>query len=164
VAIFCAQRRGDLAGPLFEDVLKRDGEGCVKELFSVIREAITVTMSFVGLPNTMPASFGLIAQLKQRNITEVPIKPRSDRESTRTPQTSDVLIREHFQQQDYLALGHETHKKIYRGVGNPEVSQMLAQYLPDLCKRSTILLCSLACMLIFDFEQPSQPPQSLATQ
>ncbi|KIY00307.1 uncharacterized protein Z520_03992 [Fonsecaea multimorphosa CBS 102226] len=119
-AMLCAQRRGDAAGPLFDDALKAEGEERVLGLFSVVRESVTVALGFVGLPNTMPANFGLIAQLKKRNIAEVPLKPRAG-----------------FQEADYGELGNATLKRVYRGVGNPEVAQMVAQYLPDLAYLGT---------------------------
>jgi hypothetical protein len=76
IAILIAQRRGDIAGPLFGDIVPNEGEDRTKDLFRVIREAITIATGFVGLPNTMPANFGLIAQLRQRGISEVSSKPR----------------------------------------------------------------------------------------
>ncbi|EXA32382.1 hypothetical protein FOVG_16428 [Fusarium oxysporum f. sp. pisi HDV247] len=43
----------------------------VKETFLTVREAISLSAAFIGLPNTMPACFGVIAVLKKRGISEV---------------------------------------------------------------------------------------------
>lgn len=74
--MLCAQKRGDIAGTLFADAIKSEDDDRVQELFLVLGDAITMAAAFVGLPHTMPANFGLIAQLKQRNILQVATKPR----------------------------------------------------------------------------------------
>lgn len=46
---------------------------------------------------------------------------------------SSYSSRPSFEETDYASVGDETHKQIYRGVGNPEVASMVAEYLPELC-------------------------------
>lgn len=71
MAILTAQRRGDAASRLFKDVTATQNDEIVKELFVVTREAIAIAAPFVGLPNTMPANFGIIGVLKNRGIETV---------------------------------------------------------------------------------------------
>lgn len=50
------------------DVTKDKPAEDVRALFLVVREAITIAVPFVGLPNCMPACFGLVNELKQLGI------------------------------------------------------------------------------------------------
>ncbi|EXK86388.1 hypothetical protein FOQG_09660 [Fusarium oxysporum f. sp. raphani 54005] len=95
----------------------------VKETFLTVREAISLSAAFIGLPNTMPACFGVIAVLKKRGISEV-----TSRTSYKRPSFVDL---------DYITLGQKTQKSIYWGVGNSEVGKMIGQYLPDLSHFAT---------------------------
>ncbi|KAH7409715.1 hypothetical protein BKA64DRAFT_720949 [Cadophora sp. MPI-SDFR-AT-0126] len=119
VAMLCAQGRGDAAGALFSDSVASN-KAHVLELFAVIREALTLSMGFVGLPNVMPAIFGSVAELKKGNITDIQVNQRPT-----------------FKDANYEETGREVHQKIYRGVGNPEVAAMVAQYFPDLSYLAT---------------------------
>lgn len=76
--MLCAQQRGDAAGPLFNDTLATEGQAHVLELFAPIREALTMSVGFVGLPNIMPAVFGCIAELKKRHVSDIQAKERCD--------------------------------------------------------------------------------------
>lgn len=51
---------------------KDSSEEDIKSIFTAVREAITIVVPFVGLPNTMPACFGLVNELKSRGIDGVP--------------------------------------------------------------------------------------------
>ncbi|KAH9205680.1 hypothetical protein DL95DRAFT_317114 [Leptodontidium sp. 2 PMI_412] len=121
VAMLCAQGRGDAAGALFSDSVASH-KAHVLELFAVIREALTLSMGIVGLPNVMPAIFGSVAELKKGNTS---------------PLTLIRWCRPTFKNANYEEIGREVHQKIYRGVGNPEVAAMVAQYFPDLSYLAT---------------------------
>ncbi|TVY58572.1 hypothetical protein LCER1_G000208 [Lachnellula cervina] len=113
--MFCAQRRGDLVGPWFREVVAKDKTTDPKKFFTIIREAIAVVYPFVGLPNCVPACFGLVGVLREMGIDVDEDRRRPD-----------------VKQGDFLAKGLETRQKIYRGVGNPEVHWMLKRYFPDM--------------------------------
>ncbi|KAL5041107.1 hypothetical protein BDW71DRAFT_201640 [Aspergillus fruticulosus] len=115
IAILCAQCRGDAVAHLVKDIPEGQTAEGVRTLFPAVREAITIAMPFVGLPNCMPACFGLVKELKQRGIEEV--------EGPRREKLADV---------DYTARGLETTGALYRGVGNSEVRTMIQQYFPEL--------------------------------
>lgn len=66
--MFCAQRRGDLVGPWFREVVAKDKTTDPKKFFTIIREAIAVVYPFVGLPNCVPACFGLVGVLREMGI------------------------------------------------------------------------------------------------
>ncbi|CZR55557.1 uncharacterized protein PAC_05445 [Phialocephala subalpina] len=113
--MLCAQRRGDAVAPWFSDLVKTRGVEEAKNIFSIIREAIAVIYPFVGLPNCVPACLGLVGVLRGLGIDFDEDRRRAD-----------------VQQGDYLVKGLDTRKKIYRGVGNPEVHWMLQKYFPDM--------------------------------
>ncbi|KAB8268134.1 hypothetical protein BDV30DRAFT_230947 [Aspergillus minisclerotigenes] len=115
IAILCAQGRGDAVVRLVQDITKGQTVEDVQALFPAVREAITIAVPFVGLPNCMPACFGLVNELKQWDIEEV--------EGPRRANLRDV---------DYTARGLETTGALYRGVGNSEVRTMVQQYFPEL--------------------------------
>ncbi|CAI7596262.1 unnamed protein product [Penicillium glandicola] len=114
-AILCAQCRGDAVVRLFHDVTKDKTADQVRALFPAVREAITIATPFVGLPNCMPACFGLVNELKRWNIEEV--------EGPRRVNLQDI---------NYTTRGLETTGALYRGVGNSEVRTMVQQYFPEL--------------------------------
>lgn len=70
-AILCAQCRGDAVARLVHDITSGRTKEEVRELFSAVREAITIAVPFVGLPNCMPACFGMVKELKQWGIEKV---------------------------------------------------------------------------------------------
>ncbi|KAL2846459.1 hypothetical protein BJY01DRAFT_247243 [Aspergillus pseudoustus] len=114
--ILCAQARGDAVVQLFRSVTKQSSEEELKARFIAVREAVTIAVPFVGLPNTMPACFGLVNDLKGRGIPD-------GVEGSRRANLPDF---------DYTSHGAETVSRIYRGVGNSEVREMIQQYFPEM--------------------------------
>ncbi|PWY84382.1 hypothetical protein BO83DRAFT_423020 [Aspergillus eucalypticola CBS 122712] len=112
--MLCAQRRGDTVSVLFRDATKNEAEAFVKETFIIVREALAIIVPFVGFPSCMPAVFGLVGELRSRGISQVPSQERLG-----------------FDKVDYTAEGRASFKRVYRGVGNSEVGQMLQQYFPE---------------------------------
>ncbi|KAL3481305.1 hypothetical protein BJX99DRAFT_253608 [Aspergillus californicus] len=113
--ILCAQQRGDAVVRLFRAVTEDKSDVEIGPIFAAVREAITIVVPFVGLPNCMPACFGLVSELRGRGIEEVP--------ATRRP---------NLDQLDYTKHGAESVSRIYRGVGNSEVRNMIQQYFPEM--------------------------------
>ncbi|KAE8363242.1 hypothetical protein BDV27DRAFT_158996 [Aspergillus caelatus] len=70
IAILCAQGRGDAVGRLVQDVTRGKIVEDIRALFPAVREAITISVPFVGLPNGMPACFGLVNEFQQWGIEE----------------------------------------------------------------------------------------------
>jgi hypothetical protein len=69
--MLCGQRRGDLVSKLFNQLSFDLPDRDTLSLFLSIREALGLISCFVGLPNIMPAVFGLVGEMDSRNI-EVP--------------------------------------------------------------------------------------------
>lgn len=93
----------------------------VKQNAQLVGEAITLVIPFVGLPNVMPAIFGLINELKSQGIESLFI------DYDGTGDRGDI------RDQDYTAKGSQTSASIYRGVGNSDVQEMVRQYFPGIC-------------------------------
>ncbi|KAH7020546.1 hypothetical protein EDB80DRAFT_882584 [Ilyonectria destructans] len=113
-AMLCAQRRGDAVPKLFHDLSKEKNKEEIKAMFLSLKHAINITWPFVGLPNCIPASLGLVNELREYGIT-----------------VSSEVNRPLLNQADWLSKGHETSRAIYRAVGNSEVAQMMADYFPE---------------------------------
>jgi hypothetical protein len=63
-----AQRRADLVALLFQDVIRDLSKDDALKVFAKIREGINVIVAFLGIPNCVPACFGLVAELHARGI------------------------------------------------------------------------------------------------
>lgn len=74
--MLCAQSRGDAVGAIFNQITEDQPEESVKEIFTIVREAVTLVTPFVGLPNSMPAVFGLVHAVRERGIDSVPAPSR----------------------------------------------------------------------------------------
>lgn len=48
-------------------------------------------------------------------------------------------LRPGFEKFDYTTEGMTTFKKVYLGVGNSEVGEMLDHYFPEICKSTRML-------------------------
>ncbi|KAJ0415085.1 hypothetical protein BJY00DRAFT_305137 [Aspergillus carlsbadensis] len=120
--ILCAQARGDAVVQLFRSVTRHRSEqdAEVKARFIAVREAITLAVPFVGLPNCMPACFGLVNEIKGRGFGD------ADGGGIPGPR------RTNFGDFDYTSHGEETVSRIYRGVGNSEVREMIQQFFPEM--------------------------------
>jgi hypothetical protein len=56
---------------LVRNATENEPAGSFEEVLTIVREAITIATPFVGLPNTMPAIFGLVAEIRARRV-EIP--------------------------------------------------------------------------------------------
>lgn len=66
--MLCAQRRGDAVPKLFRDLSKEKNKGEIQAMFLLFKHAINITWPFVGLPNCVPASLGLVNELREYGI------------------------------------------------------------------------------------------------
>ncbi|KAJ5982629.1 vanillin dehydrogenase [Penicillium sp. IBT 35674x] len=114
-AILIAQRRADLVALLFQDIVKDLSKEETLKVFKKIREGINIIIAFVGIPNCVPACFGLIAELHARGI-EAPAP----------------MHRVTHKEADWYRSGLETRDDVYKLVGNPEVRSMLDTVFHEL--------------------------------
>jgi hypothetical protein len=76
VGILCALRRADVVSELFATITNDKSINETKDVFFAVKEAIYIALAFVGLPNVIPACFGLIGELNKRSIS---VEPHPDR-------------------------------------------------------------------------------------
>ncbi|KAH7133898.1 hypothetical protein EDB81DRAFT_950122 [Dactylonectria macrodidyma] len=147
-AMLCAQARGDAVPGLFGDLISGQPDERAKEIYASMKAGLTLTFPFVGLPHCIPACMGLIGQLRDRNIdvdgaldrqvylsyTTISPPPTREEKELFGPEArlTAFVCRPGFQDRDWTAVGGEINNKIYRGVGNPEVRQLMSRYFPEL--------------------------------
>lgn len=56
---------------LFSDITEGKSKSAVRETFTIVREGLSIAVPFVGLPNCMPACFGLINKLQALGVEDV---------------------------------------------------------------------------------------------
>jgi alkylhydroperoxidase/carboxymuconolactone decarboxylase family protein YurZ len=138
--MFCAQRRGDAVGSWFRDLVQGKSPDETEKTFATIREAITIVYPFLGLPNCVPACFGMVSVLKDKGIDSVQDRRRYVRSQEEGSLAFHRLLlyahvktfRADVHHPSIHEQGLETRKRIYRGVGNPEVHQMMQKHFPDM--------------------------------
>ncbi|KAJ2894846.1 hypothetical protein MKZ38_007183 [Zalerion maritima] len=113
--MLCAQKRADAVAPLFHMAIKDLSPQETRNAFETFREAITVTYPFIGLPNCVPACFGIIGIVRELGYGPGEQRRRTD-----------------IQHPNTLEQGLEMRRQIYRGVGNPEVHYMMSNWFPDM--------------------------------
>ncbi|KAI1610003.1 hypothetical protein EDD36DRAFT_498796 [Exophiala viscosa] len=113
--VLCAQGRGDTVGSWIHDLTENEDKATAWAILKAVREAITVTYPFIGLPNCVPACFGVIGVMRDLGFEPDGERRRADIQHPLT-----------------LEQGLDTRRQIYRGVGNPEVHWMLKNYFPDM--------------------------------
>ncbi|KAF9875486.1 hypothetical protein CkaCkLH20_06867 [Colletotrichum karsti] len=114
-AMLCAQHRGDSVPKLFRDLTGEKSAEETKALFVVFRQAITLIWPFVGLPQCIPASLGLVGELRQLGIS-----------------ITDQMDRPLLNEINWHEKGLETRKTIYRTAANSEVMDMMSGFFPEL--------------------------------
>ncbi|KAJ3955695.1 hypothetical protein N0V92_007777 [Colletotrichum tropicale] len=88
-SMLCAQHRGDSLPKLFRDVTKEKDDEEVKALFATFRTALTLIWPFIGLPQCVPASLGLVGEMRERDIF---MTDQMDRKTIyRTAANSEVM-------------------------------------------------------------------------
>lgn len=83
-----------------------------------MRESITIIFPYLGMPTCIPACYGMIGVLQRKGqaygSTKVLRKPVVTEEDARK--------------------GTELRSKIYSGVGNSEIFDLMDKYFTDLCE------------------------------
>ncbi|KAI8276133.1 hypothetical protein K4K60_008086 [Colletotrichum sp. SAR11_57] len=95
-------------------VANKDDEE-VKALFATFRTALTLIWPFIGLPQCVPASLGLVGEMRERDIF-----------------MTDQMDRPFLSEANWHQKGLETRKTIYRTAANSEVMNMMGGFFPEL--------------------------------
>ncbi|KAE9576909.1 hypothetical protein CGMCC3_g7101 [Colletotrichum fructicola] len=114
-SMLCAQHRGDSLPKLFRDFTTDKDDEEVKALFATFRTALTLIWPFIGLPQCVPASLGLVGEMRERDIF-----------------MTDQMDRPFLSEANWHQKGLETRKTIYRTAANSEVMNMMGGFFPEL--------------------------------
>ncbi|KAH8597493.1 hypothetical protein B0O99DRAFT_77530 [Bisporella sp. PMI_857] len=122
-AACCAVGRADVVGQLFDHLTTDSTEEKSEEMFLRLREAITIIFPYLGLPNCMPACYGMIGVVQRKG----------------NGFASTKKLRKHTVDEEDARKGAELRAQIYKGVGNSEIFDLMKIYFSDLYTCSTIV-------------------------
>ncbi|KAF5250381.1 hypothetical protein FANTH_4414 [Fusarium anthophilum] len=124
VAIACvAVGRADVVGRFFDDITAGATPEVSQKRFLIIREAITISFPYIGMPSCMPACYGMIGVV-QRKGSEF---------------ASRQILRSRTITKEDVGKGEELRARIYKGVGNSEIFALMDTYFTDLFTCSTVV-------------------------
>lgn len=87
-------------------------------MFLRLREAITIIFPYLGLPSCMPACYGMIGVVQRKGKEFASLK---------------VLRKKTVDEED-VRKGVELRARIYKGVGNSDIFDLMKIYFEDLCE------------------------------
>ncbi|KAJ9650684.1 hypothetical protein H2198_010020 [Neophaeococcomyces mojaviensis] len=87
-AVLCGLKRANIVPALFHDLSEDKSNNEALKIFDDLKEALSIAFPFVGLPNCMPATLGLVGELKARGLQP----PSHIRRSVTIYSTSSQLI------------------------------------------------------------------------
>ena len=83
-----------------------------------LREAITITFPYLGMPTCIPACYGMIGVVQRKGRAYA---------STKALRKTTIT-------EDDVRKGSELRAKIYSGVGNSDIFGLMEEYFTDLCE------------------------------
>ncbi|KAF4962855.1 hypothetical protein FSARC_9098 [Fusarium sarcochroum] len=122
-AACCAVSRADVVGRFFDDITFESTPEASEKLFLSTREAITIVFPYIGMPTCIPACYGMIGVVERKG---------REYASTR------VLRKTTIDEED-VKKGRELKSRIYSGVGNSGIFDLMDKYFTDLFTCSTVV-------------------------
>ncbi|KAH7412946.1 hypothetical protein BKA64DRAFT_341096 [Cadophora sp. MPI-SDFR-AT-0126] len=122
-AACCSVGRADVVGPFFDHVTSTSTPQQSEFIFLRLREAITIIFPYLGLPTCIPACYGMIG-VTQRKGHEF---------------ASTKVLRKNTVDEDDARKGKQLRARIYEGVGNSEIFDLMNVYFTDLFTCSTVV-------------------------
>ncbi|BCS30687.1 uncharacterized protein APUU_80990S [Aspergillus puulaauensis] len=124
IAVSCvAVGRADVVGRFFDDITADSTQEESKQIFLQLREAITISFPYLGMPNCIPACYGMIGVIQRKGHEYA---------------SSKVLRKKTITDED-VRKGTELRMKIYSGVGNSDIFSLMGRYFTDLFTTSTVV-------------------------
>ncbi|KAJ6071581.1 hypothetical protein N7499_009595 [Penicillium canescens] len=115
--------RSDVVGRIFDQVTADMTPEDSMETFKRLREAITIVYPFLGMPSCIPACYGVIGVIQKKG----------------SQYASDDRLRSSIITQEDMDKGQELRQRVYHGVGNSEIFQLMDKYFGDLFACSTAI-------------------------
>ncbi|KAH6698475.1 hypothetical protein BKA61DRAFT_682505 [Leptodontidium sp. MPI-SDFR-AT-0119] len=124
-ALLIGAHRGDFVPKMFEEVIEEESDlESIKAVFYRIRECVMAIYAFVGIPWVVPSCLGIVNVLQRHGIEKIA------EETFRGPIDGERL----------LAEGKQITEKVYRGVNNNEVRDMLSIGFPEMRKGIAVIV------------------------
>lgn len=114
----CAVGRADVVGRFFDDVTFEATPEDSEKAFLCLREAITIIFPYLGMPTCIPACYGMIGVVQRKGPAYASTK---------------VLRKTTIDDND-VKKGQDLRSRIYSGVGNSGIFNLMDKYFTDLCK------------------------------
>jgi hypothetical protein len=114
----CAVGRADVVGRFFDNITISSTPEESQEIFLRIREAITIVYPFLGMPTCIPACYGMIGVAQRKGQQYASVK------RLRATTVTEADVRK----------GQELRSRIYSGVGNSAIFELMDTYFSELCK------------------------------
>jgi hypothetical protein len=105
-------------GKFFDDLTRDSTPQQSEQIFLRLREAITIIFPYLGMPTCIPACYGMIGVVQRKG---------GEYASTRSLRKEEVTLED-------ARRGKELRARIYSGVGNSEIFDLMGKYFTDLCK------------------------------
>ncbi|RKL18917.1 hypothetical protein BFJ70_g14131 [Fusarium oxysporum] len=122
-SVCCAVGRADVVGRIFDDLTTNASPEDSRKTFMQIREAITITFPYLGMPTLVPACYGMIGVVNRKGLSYAHM------ERLRQPAIDATTVHTGFQ----------LRSQIYRGVGNEEIFLQMEKLFTDLHFCSTVV-------------------------
>ncbi|CAH0015644.1 unnamed protein product [Clonostachys rhizophaga] len=114
-AIFCGLKRPDLISAYFHELTQGETDESKLKIYFHMRESMNVVWPFVGLPNVISACYGLFDELRKLGL-EPPAEVK----------------RPGLGEMDWVKIGDQNRRAIYKGSNNIDGIAMLEKYFPTL--------------------------------
>lgn len=108
--------RADVVGRFFDDLTTNASPEDSRKTFMQIREAITITFPYLGMPTLVPACYGMIGVVNRKGLSYAHM------ERLRQPAIDATTVHTGFQ----------LRSQIYRGVGNEDIFLQMEKLFTDL--------------------------------
>ncbi|KAM5346009.1 hypothetical protein ACJ41O_011870 [Fusarium nematophilum] len=122
-AACCAVGRADVVGRFFDDMTFDSTPEASEKTFLCLREAITIIFPYLGMPTCIPACYGMIGVVQRKGQAYASTK---------------VLRKTTIDETDVMN-GRNLRSRIYRGVGNSDIFNLMDKYFTDLFTCSTVV-------------------------
>jgi hypothetical protein len=116
--VCCAVGRADVVGQFFDHLTADMAPSISKDIFLQLREAVTIVTPYLGMPTCIPACYGMIGVVQRKG----------------SEYASTQVLRKETIDEDDVRKGKELRTRIYSGVGNSEIFDLMNVYFTDLCK------------------------------
>lgn len=105
-----------MVGQFFDDITAASTPEESQQIFLRLREAITIIFPYLGMPTCIPACYGMIGVVQRKGQAFASMQ----------------VLRKPVMTEEDVRKGTELRARIYHGVGNSEIFELMDKYFTDL--------------------------------